>query len=70
MKNTIKLLEDYYYNNPNKKENWNVYQFFKYNSFTASTPHNVMPMFFGKSTLQREGTSIIKYLKELGYTMC
>ena len=67
MKNTIKLLEDYYYNNPNKKENWNAYQFFKYNSFTSSTPHNVMPMFFGKSTLQREGTSIIKYLKELGY---
>ena len=29
MKNTIKLIKDYYYNNPNKKQNWNAYQFFK-----------------------------------------
>ena len=67
MKKTIKLLEDYYYNNPNKKQNWNSYQFFKYNSFTSSTPHSVIPMFFGKSTLEKKGTSIVKYFKERGY---
>ena len=67
MKKTIKLLEDYYYNNPNKKLNWNSYQFFKYNSFTSSTPQNVIPMFFGKSAIEGHGTSIVKYFKERGY---
>jgi hypothetical protein len=66
MKKTIKLLEDYYYNNPNKKLNWNSYQFFKYNSFTAATLHNVFPMFFGRF-YKANGTSIIKYFKEHGY---
>ncbi len=62
MKKTIKLLENYYYNNPKKKQKWNAYQFFKYNSFTKSTHQNVIPMFFGDKK-----KSIVKYFKELGY---
>ena len=53
MKNekTIKLLEDYYYNNPNKIPNWNAYQIFKYNSFTSFTYDNTIPMFFRKTLI-------------------
>ena len=67
MKKTIKLLEDYYFNNPNKKKDWNAYQFFKYNSFSSTTPGNTIPMFFGNSSESKYGTTLIKYLKEHGY---
>ena len=67
MKKTIKLLEDYYFNNPMKKKDWNAYQFFKYNSFSSTTPENTIPMFFGNSSVSKHGTTLIKYFKEHGY---
>ena len=67
MKKTVKLLEDYYFNNPKKKKGWNAYQFFKYNSFASTTPPNTIPMFFGNSSSSKVGTTIIKYFKEHGY---
>ena len=61
-------------NNLNNRRNANMindkyyaYQFFKYHTFTSGTKFNIMPMFYGKSIYNVEGTNLIKYFKELGF---
>ena len=47
--------------------NINSYQFMKYHSFSAKTPDNVLPMFYGYSKQSNKGINHIKFFQQNGY---
>ena len=49
------------------EKNINAYQFLKYHTFAASTPNNILPMFYGYSMKSQKGTHNIRYFKKNGF---
>jgi hypothetical protein len=67
LKNLFNFLESFMKKTENKKQNYNVYQFFKYHSLGSFTHINVQPMFYGNSMISNKGIEFIKYYKENGF---
>ena len=63
---TRKILEEYYWDNKNKKPKVSSFQFLKYLNFAGWTDMNVTPMMFGKYYMQ-SGTHISKFYNDNGY---
>ena len=63
LKKTKKLLESYYYKNPNKIKGISSFQFFKYNNLGTYTDVNIIPMFYGNAN----GNSLIDLFKKNGF---
>ena len=63
---TRKILEEYYWDNKNKKPKVSSFQFLKYLNFAGWTDINVTPMMFGKYFMQ-SGTHISKFYNDNGY---
>ena len=63
---TRKILEDYYWDNKNKKPKVSSFQFLKYLNFDSWTDLNVTPMMTGKYYL-KPGTHISKFYNDNGY---
>ena len=67
---TSKLLEDYLYNNKDKKEKMSSFQFFKYINFLGNTENNCVPMFYGNEKGNVQKYSIVNEFKNKGYITC
>ena len=65
-----KLLEDYLYNNKDKKEKMSSFQFLKYINFLGITENNCIPMFYGNSKGNADKYSIVNEFKKKGYITC
>ena len=55
-----------FHENPSET-NINAYQFLKYHSFAASTPNNILPMFYGSSLRSKKGVHNLKHFKQNGF---
>ena len=66
LKKTKKLLENYYYKNPNKIKGKTSFQFFKYNNLGAFTDINIVPMFYGIE-YPKIGKNIVDIFKNNGF---
>ena len=69
MKKTIEFINNYY--NKNKQfdntKSHNSFQFMKYHQFHTITQYGTVPMFYGQSLKDNNGTHILNNLNELGY---
>ena len=65
MKKTAAYLEKFFKYDNNL--GYHAFQFLKYNNFASSTIPNILPMFYGTNHNNRNGTQLIKYLKENGF---
>jgi len=66
MKKSAEFLNNYYWDNKNKKKKISSYQFFKYQNFAGWTDKNVYPMYYG-TPFMVNGTHFIKNYREAGY---
>ena len=66
MKKTAEFLNNYYWDNKNKKPKVSTYQFFKLQNFAGWTDKNVFPMYYG-TPYMIYGTHFIKSYREAGY---
>ena len=63
---TREILEEYYYDNKNKKSKVTSYQFLKYVNFGGWTDVNVVPLMYGTNVLKK-GIHISKFYNQNGY---
>ena len=64
---TREILEEYYYDNKNKKSEVTSYQFLKYVNFAGWTDINVAPLMYGKKVFEKGTIHISNFYNKNGY---
>ena len=69
MKKTTEFIEKVLYDSKNPKSDNEMvsFQFFKYHAFAPWTHITVVPMFYGETMINKNGTNIVKYFQDNGY---